>query len=671
MNCHETQHECCRNASKCGGTATLRVSAIGGLVGLLVILGAGAVRAEYRETFESSSATLRLADADCTAELLAQQRVFERAHSGQGCEEVVVRAGRGTRVYLDQPIAPAQVIDELAIRVWLRSDRPGVQLLARVVLPRAVDRRTGKPLTMLVWGGSYREVGVWQAVALTELPKRVQRQARVVSSERGEPVDVRQAYVDKVVINAYGGPGVTRLWVDDLEIDGHAAPLWWKPGDSEQPFDSPKSDVVRASATAPVAAEPVKSKPTNGLRSSLPAPTARLQGSVLVVDDRPFFARAVAGDGESLDWLKSLGFNLVVLSSPPTVEQSASAERLNLWLVAPRPARSPAEGRSDRVLARLVFPSDSSAAGSLADGADGPDDDGEPAERLVDDRLTVALHEPRDARNGSSVRAAGGDLLLTPYAPPWVRRKPVLESSATGGDAARSGEQETIGRPDQPGWALIDVEQVVRDAAKGDRGDRSVEGRRAALVDALRRHAWGAVLRGARGWCLTAALPESAPASDVPVWTDAVQLVQREIELASPWLSAGAGPDRLAAPGPDWRVAAFDARRSRLLVVLDESPPDPARRLRTTPPSPSGGRIAFTSATSPIVPPLELVDGGAPTSTDAYLIGPTSIRPLDRRRVAGGVAVSVERPETTAMVVFTQDALVVGYLARQSSRPSP
>ena len=34
-------------------------------------------------------------------------------------------------------------------------------------------------------------------------------------------VDGREAYVSRVLLNIYGGPGVTNVWTDDLEVFGH------------------------------------------------------------------------------------------------------------------------------------------------------------------------------------------------------------------------------------------------------------------------------------------------------------------------------------------------------------------------------------------------------------------------------------------------------------------
>ena len=39
----------------------------------------------------------------------------------------------------------------------------------------------------------------------------------------GPQVDDREAYLDAVLLNVYGGPGTTNVWIDDLDVAGHVA----------------------------------------------------------------------------------------------------------------------------------------------------------------------------------------------------------------------------------------------------------------------------------------------------------------------------------------------------------------------------------------------------------------------------------------------------------------
>ena len=102
-------------------------------------------------------------------------------------------------------------------------DRTGLQLLARVVLPRSRDPQTGGPMTVLLRGDVYDRSGLWQQLTIREADQLLERQVRVLRSQFGPDVDAREAYADLLVVNAYGGTGVTNLWIDDLELRGQIA----------------------------------------------------------------------------------------------------------------------------------------------------------------------------------------------------------------------------------------------------------------------------------------------------------------------------------------------------------------------------------------------------------------------------------------------------------------
>ena len=39
----------------------------------------------------------------------------------------------------------------------------------------------------------------------------------------GPQVDDREAYLDAVLLNVYGGSGTSNVWIDDLEVAGYVA----------------------------------------------------------------------------------------------------------------------------------------------------------------------------------------------------------------------------------------------------------------------------------------------------------------------------------------------------------------------------------------------------------------------------------------------------------------
>ena len=202
--------------------------------------------------------------------------------------------------------------------MWLKADRPGLQILLRTVLPRSIDPATGRPLTALLRGSGYTQAGNWQQLRIDSVPQLLERQVRVLRAQHGPQVDDHEAYIDRVLLNVYGGPGTTSVSIDDLEVLG----LVRRSGsESLSGGRGRQSDVPaeRLPSTRTVAIP--------ASTSSLGA-VARLSGSGLVLGDKPFFPRLIEYRGEPLERLKALGFNGVRLTTVPPAELLAEAAAL-------------------------------------------------------------------------------------------------------------------------------------------------------------------------------------------------------------------------------------------------------------------------------------------------------------------------------------------------------
>ena len=53
-----------------------------------------------------------------------------------------------------------------------------------------------------------------------DIPQLLSRQVRVLRAQIGPEVEPREAYVDQVLLNVYGGPGQTAVLIDDLDVVG-------------------------------------------------------------------------------------------------------------------------------------------------------------------------------------------------------------------------------------------------------------------------------------------------------------------------------------------------------------------------------------------------------------------------------------------------------------------
>lgn len=175
----------------------------------------------WYESFEGPQPSWRVLGSDGQYAVRVQQRTDQASHTGRRSEWLQVWGNGGTFIHAEHPVGRARVIEDLRICVWVRADRPGIELLARIVLPSTNDPRTGKPLATLIAGNSYRNVGRWQELRIDELPTLLARQVRALRAEYGPQVGAQGAYLDGVLLNLYGGPGVTNVWIDDLDLAGY------------------------------------------------------------------------------------------------------------------------------------------------------------------------------------------------------------------------------------------------------------------------------------------------------------------------------------------------------------------------------------------------------------------------------------------------------------------
>ena len=192
------------------------------LVAVLATGAAARAQTGWQEGFEGQEGSWRDAGGNAQFRVLQHQRLQGIAHSGGSCEWLQIEAA-GSQVYFAHDVGRPRIIDELAPSVWIKSDRPDLHLAVRVVLPRTIDPRSGRPVATILAGASYADVGRWQQLQFGGIPALLARQIRVLRVQLGPQVDGREAYLDAVLLNVSGGPGVTNVWIDQVEVAGYAA----------------------------------------------------------------------------------------------------------------------------------------------------------------------------------------------------------------------------------------------------------------------------------------------------------------------------------------------------------------------------------------------------------------------------------------------------------------
>jgi hypothetical protein len=592
---------------------------------------ASAVEAATIESFETPEPTWRLVESDCGARLIAQRRVFDLAHSGSGSEMARVQGGRGSYAYLAHDVDRARVISELAPSVWVNSDRAGLQLLARVVLPRTPDPRGGA-MTTLIAGTAYQDVGKWQRLSIDNAAVALERQQRVLRTQHGPHVDVREAYVDLLIINAYGGQGATTVWIDDLELAAPVETPISTTGAAARP-NSFAGGVARPdSVSRPGGADAAFDGQSPGDASGGSA-APRLHGSVLVADGRPTLVRAVEHNGEPLEWLRALGFNAVWLDRPPADELLSEAARTGIWLIAPPPQMI--GGRITAVHQRVLAWN----AGQQLEFAD--------SERIRQIAAEIRRDDPHagrpivaSARSGVWQLSRLVDALL-------VRRHPIGTSFELAEYRAWLVERMRLARPDTPLWAAIQTEHdpqlVAQWTALGHpaAAEVPVDPRQVRLLT----HA--AIAAGARGIVFSSSARLDGTAAAAQLRAANLRLLNAQLALLEPWAAGGDLLGDVETSSPAMKAAVLHTERSRLLLLLPESAGQ-----QFAPPAPD--RSA-----------LSVVSGSAPSSAQAYRFSNGRLEPVRHQRVAGGLRIALEEAGSFAPLLLTQEPLVVNHFSRR------
>jgi hypothetical protein len=568
--------------------------------------------AQYRDTFESPQPTWSLAAADTGVRVLAQERTFRQSRSGSGSEYLRLAVGAGTYVHLTYSLGKAPVIAELEPSLWLKSDKPNLQLLVRIVLPRTMDRGTGKPLTTMLPGDTYTDVGSWQQLHVKDILRRLDGPELIrLRREFGPSVDIRGAQVDLLVINAYSNPGNVQLWIDDVEVKGYVEQV----GGAANAF-RPQANVDIAEDQPP------------------PSGTgAEIQGSHLLTDGRPFFPRVIQHQGEPLAWLHSLGFNAIKLNASPSPAMLKEAQRLGLWIVAPPPFADENAPPPDAYRPVLAW--------SLG-------------MRLVDRDIPYTRDLATEVRSIDPQRQrpllAGVDCDVADYSRLCNLLMLERRTGATSFELADVRpwlmDRQKLARPGTPFWGVVHTQPPAaldqqlagfgRDASHPN--DCDLEQLRLALFSNL--------AAGVRGIYFPTESPLSIDSVPAAMRVDALRLLNYEMRLVEPWISGGQLSEELSAPEAGVHATVWQTERSRLLFITQRA----AAQQYVTPPAP---QRQFT-----------LLVPGVPAASYAYQVTTAGLKQLRASMGTGGLRITVDEAATSSLVVVTHDQLVVHFLNR-------
>ena len=534
-------------------------------------------------------------------------------------ELIRIGSGNGSYLYFSRPIEEARVIEELQISLAVKSDRPGLELLARVVLPRSLDPSTGKPVTCLISGGRYSSPGHWQSLRLAGVPLEVERQARMLRNRLGSQVETREAFIDQILVNLYNGPGNSTVMLGELEVSG----LISRELASNPPADAPSTPRRR--------------------RADLTIGKPHFDRSILLIEKRPFFPRSIDHQGEELAFLQQLGFNTIRFKRLPDELVLDEAARLGLWVICPPPFGPPTGTNStpppEEIAAEVYDPV---LAWDLGPGLTNVEI---PAVNAWADQIRHwdrQRNRPLVASPISNLRVysrhlnvlildrspLGTSIELAEYAE-WVRQRPRL---------ARPGSAVWTALATQPARALVEQCRVL--AGKGSL-DVSF------TPEQIRLLVYMALTGGSRGLLLGS--DSRLDADDLPtrLRAETLELLNTELSLVEPWLAAGRAATGVSSSEAKAIGSVIQAEQVRILL-----PAWVDQRSQFVPGQSAGYKLSF------VVP-------GVPMSHEAYELTAAGLMRPKARYAAGGMRVTLDEFDVTSLVALTQDPLIVSSLDRR------
>ena len=671
--------------------------------------------ATIRDGFEGPVKAWRQEQSDAAMEISLHERTERAAHEGKQSEGFEFRAGIGGGLYYSYAVAPIPVADDLTIGLFIRSNRSGMQLLARVVLPADVDPDSGKPSFVLIPSTTYEVPDRWQKVELADMKPAIERQARVLRAASKRKVSLDGAYVERLIVNVYGGEGVTEVYLDELTVGpvppevaeaqarllrgepigprgGLATALPALPGEDDP--DAPAAGRARGGANAPApnvpgAAERIKFERNRWYKDGYPWFPTMIRG----FDVDPTAIRQIGADVAVVPVDANLDYvDTAIQSGLLVLPELVPAPELD-FSVAPAP---PKPVDPNKLLAEATnFPRKEHVfAWSLGHDLGRADDlDARRAELRKVREAIVAL---RRAKPGGSPFTTG---TVVGQVPEYAR---IPENLDMLGVPAQSwgtvqGPFETYsylkqrrdlaarGNNDALFWGEVDVAAppVYKRMIWGM--DRPPEwGIPRVQPEQVRLATYTALAAGYRGLCFKADGDLSQGPGRMII--DEIALLNEEVDLLEPIL---ADPDRTISWLPTFRpdppkpqVMTFiqqNTSTTNKVPMVKEQPPHPSIQAAAITTKDRRGRLLMVcdfdayGQYQPAQLAINQLRLRVPAANDAlaYLISPGGVRTLASLRVPGGHDITLEDFGVTAIVLMTTNVELKDQIERAVNRVRP
>ena len=642
-----------------------------------------------RDGFEGPKVVWRQEEPDAAVEIFLHDRTNRAAHEGTQSEGFEFKAGIGGGLYYSYATPAIPVTDDLTVSLFVRSNRVGVQMLARVVLPADVDPDSRKPSFVLVPSTTYEAADRWQKIELTDMMPAIERQARVLRASSRRKVSLDGAYVERLIVNIYGGEGVTDVYLDELSI----GPVSAEVADAYARLlrGEPMSGRGGRAATLGPAARTVADRPRSPTEPLEPLPPGavdriKFDRNRLLKDGYPWFPTMIRAFDLDPTTIRQLGSDVAVAPGDANIDWLDAAIKSGLLIMPelggdsdrdPDPDTQARPVDADRIIASAAsFPRKEHVFAWSVGNNLGEERDMD-QRQLSKTKIREAIRLIRQAKPGGSAYTTGTVLGMLPDyarapenldmigipASTWATVQGPLENY-------RYLEQRrnlTARSNDELFWAEVDVTapSLYKRLIWGM--DRPPEwGIPRVQPEQIRTATFAALAAGCRGICFRA----DGDLSQGPgrMATIEMAILNEEIDLLEPIL---ADPDRSIGwentyypdppKPPPLTLFQMNSMTTNRTPTIKEFTPNPTIKAAAITTKDRRGMLLLVSDLVPYAqyqPPQLAMNKvklriKAANDAVAYLISPGGVRPLDSVRAPGGHDVTLEDFGVTAIVLMT------------------
>src|SRR5262249_34024481 len=137
----------------------------------------------HRNGFESRVPSWVRGVGDAQFKEIVHDMSERTSHSGQFSEHIQLDVSNNGFLQYVYVLGKAPVVDELSISVWVKANRPGIQLQARMVLPNERGTSLDDRLTTVLRGDEYQLAGRWQRLEIRRAVKLKKDQQQLMRAE--------------------------------------------------------------------------------------------------------------------------------------------------------------------------------------------------------------------------------------------------------------------------------------------------------------------------------------------------------------------------------------------------------------------------------------------------------------------------------------------------------